>query len=250
MTCTLVGKVGIALALGVVLMIAGPAAASRGRSSGTLQLRADLDATWQTATCPAGTPSPPAFCDAIHGQGIVPGLGLTTDSYTYVVDNSTAPTTSAHFAAAITVAGKGEIDVSAVTNSPVCSCNTTTAVFDFTVTGGTGAYAGAQGAGTVTVGTRRATWSGAMTVPGYTFDTTPPVFSGASAKIVRAPKGKRAAHVRYAVTAQDDVDGPVPATCKPASGSSFRIGRTRVTCTATDSSANTATTTFTITVKR
>lgn len=250
MRCTPVSKLVIVLALGTVLVTAVPAAASRGRAAGALQFHADLDTTWQTVACAAGTPSPPAFCDAIRGQGAAPGLGQTTESYTYVVDNSTAPTTSVHFVAAITVAGKGEIDASAVTHSPVCSCNTTTAAFDFTVTGGTGAYAGAQGGGTVVVGTHRATWSGALTVPGYTFDTTPPVFSGASAKIVRAPKGKRTVRVRYAVAARDDVDGPVRATCKPASGRLFRIGRTRVTCRATDSSANTATAGFTVTVKR
>lgn len=250
MRCTPASKPGIVLVLGIVLATAVPAAASRGRIAGTLDVHADLATRWQTVTCPASTPSPPAFCDAIQGQGLVPGLGQTTESYTYVVDSYTAPTTSVHFAAAITVAGKGEIDASAVTQSPVCSCNTSTAAFDFRVTGGTGAYTGAQGGGTVVVGTRRATWSGALTVPGYTFDTTPPVFSGASAKVVRAPRGKRAVHVRYAVGARDDVDGPVPAHCKPASGSSFRIGRTRVTCSATDSSANTATARFTITVKR
>jgi HYR domain len=250
MTCTRAGKLVMVLALGIVLATAVPAAASRGSAAGTLQVHAGLNTKWQTVACPAGTPSPPAFCDAIQGQGGVPGLGETTESYTYVVDSATAPTTSVHFAAVITVAGKGEIDASAVTHSPVCSCNTPTAAFDFTVTGGTGAYAGAQGGGTVVVGTRRAIWSGALTVPGYTFDTTPPVFSGASAKFVRALKGKRAVRVRYAVSARDDVDGLLPATCKPASGSSFRIGRTNVICKATDSSANTATTRFIITVKR
>jgi hypothetical protein len=76
------------------------------------------------------------------------------------------------------------------------------------------------------------------------------VFSGASAKIVRAPKGKTRVRIHYAVSATDAVDGPVTATCKPASGSNFRIGHTLVTCSATDSSGNTGTARFTVTVRR
>jgi hypothetical protein len=43
----------------------------------------------------------------------------------------------------------------------------------------------------------------------------------------------------------EDVDDMV----RPRSGSRFRVGRTRVTCSATDTSANTRKATFTVTVK-
>jgi len=52
------------------------------------------------------------------------------------------------------------------------------------------------------------------------------------------------------VAAHDDVDGTVPVTCAPRSGSFFPVGRTRVRCAATDKSANTATASFTVTVRR
>ena len=46
----------------------------------------------------------------------------------------------------------------------------------------------------------------------------------------------------------DAKDGPRPVTCVPPSGSFFPIGTTRVTCSASDLSGNTATKSFYITV--
>src|SRR5919204_4304790 len=90
------------------------------------------------------------------------------------------------------------------------------------------------------------TWTGTFTVPGHSFDTTPPTLN-AKTKVVRIRKG-RSTHVRYSVSAQDAVDGGIPVTCTPASGSVFRIGKTRVTCSATDTSGNTGTATFFVVV--
>ena len=42
----------------------------------------------------------------------------------------------------------------------------------------------------------------------------------------------------------------MPAVCRPKSGSRFKIGKTTVRCEATDSSANVAKASFTVTVKR
>jgi hypothetical protein len=87
-------------------------------------------------------------------------------------------------------------------------------------------------------------------VPGYAFDLTPPTISGAKNRTVRVPHRAKSARVKYTVTAVDDVDSNVPVTCRPRSGSPFRLGHTRVACSATDTSANTRKATFTITVKR
>ena len=54
--------------------------------------------------------------------------------------------------------------------------------------------------------------------------------------------------VTYAVTANDNADGTVPVACSKASGSTFPIGTTPVTCSATDSSGNLATGTFNVVV--
>jgi hypothetical protein len=132
----------------------------------------------------------------------------------------------------------------------------------FTVTGGTGAYVGASGSGTLT---RVAglpglnvmgedTWTGTLVVPGLEFevevDRIAPTITGATSKTVRAPRKAKRVRVTYQVTATDDVDGAVAVSCRPASGSRFKIGRTNVTCSAADKTGNTATARFTVTVKR
>lgn len=53
--------------------------------------------------------------------------------------------------------------------------------------------------------------------------------------------------VRYAVSARDNC-GPATVTCSRPSGSLFLLGLTNVTCTATDSSGNTASCDFGIRV--
>jgi hypothetical protein len=129
----------------------------------------------------------------------------------------------------------------------------------FSVTSGTGIYAGASGSGTFSEAGRLSspgkwrgvhTWTGTLTVPGLDFDVTAPTISGASDKVVKVRRNARRARVSYALTASDTVDGTVPVTCTPRSGSVFRIGRTTVRCVGIDSSANTATASFTVTVRK
>jgi hypothetical protein len=131
-----------------------------------------------------------------------------------------------------------------------------TAPETFTVTGGSGIYAGASGSGTVTTAsfgppsfTGNDTWSGTLVVPGHEFDLTAPHIDGAISRVVRAPRRATGVRVSFAVTAADDRDGAVPVVCLPRSGSRFRIGRTTVTCTATDQSANAAKASFSINVR-
>src|SRR5262249_31796706 len=54
--------------------------------------------------------------------------------------------------------------------------------------------------------------------------------------------------VTYTATASDLVDGTIAPTCAPASGSTFPLGTTTVSCSATDAHSNTATGTFKVTV--
>lgn len=53
----------------------------------------------------------------------------------------------------------------------------------------------------------------------------------------------------YTVSASDVVDGTVPVTCAPASGTAFKMGTTPVTCTARDAAGNVQTGTFRVTVR-
>jgi HYR domain len=79
-------------------------------------------------------------------------------------------------------------------------------------------------------------------------DATPPLVT-VPTDLTSEATGPGGAVVSYAASATDDVDGPVPVTCSPPSGSTFPIGTTTVSCTATDSSSNSASASFTIHVK-
>ncbi|WP_210438773.1 HYR domain-containing protein [Nocardioides xinjiangensis] len=77
-------------------------------------------------------------------------------------------------------------------------------------------------------------------------DTSAPEVFTAANKVV----GNNAPQVTYdAATATDLVDGTVAATCTPASGSTFALGTTTVTCTATDKAGNKGVGTFTVEVQ-
>jgi hypothetical protein len=80
-------------------------------------------------------------------------------------------------------------------------------------------------------------------------DKTPPVIAGVPADISTEATGASGAAVTYTnPTATDNVDGTDPVSCVPASGSTFPLGATVVTCTATDKAGNKATATFKVTV--
>jgi hypothetical protein len=192
----------------------------------------------------------------------VPGLGAVRETYRELLQHG-PPCSGDSFkflgySVRWVVAKKGEIEF-ALAESQCVEPDAAGAKVAFTVTGGTGIYAGASGSGTVShaagpspSGKLRGseTWTGTLRVPGLDFDTSPPTISGVSNKVVKVTKTARRARVGYSVTASDAVDGTVPVTCAPRSGSPFRIGRTSVRCVATDSSANTATARFTVTVRR
>jgi len=79
-------------------------------------------------------------------------------------------------------------------------------------------------------------------------DTTPPNVLVPDDITVEAtmPSG---AVVTFTAAANDNADGPLTPVCSPASGSTFALGTTTVTCSATDSRGNTGTATFHVTVQ-
>lgn len=79
-------------------------------------------------------------------------------------------------------------------------------------------------------------------------DTTPPAVT-VPAAIVAEATSANGATVTFTATANDPDNGVVPVTCTPASGSTFPLGNTTVTCSASDPAGNTGTGTFTITVQ-
>jgi HYR domain len=251
--------VGVAVALALVAGVSRGAAPSTATASATfvaasLNLQATLQLTSAGVTCPPEAPSGAIECRARTGSGSIPGLGGVSETYlwSYGVGSPPCPSSLVKPLATtgrLVVAGKGEInfalaqgarcvDVEPVRNQPQ----------DFTITGGTGSYLGASGSGNVLRAFGFERWTGTIVVPEREFDVTPPTLSGATSKTVRAPKGAKRVRVTYKVTASDNADGQVPVTCEPRSGSRFRVGRTVVRCSATDSSANTANASFRIIV--
>lgn len=250
----------VAAAAASLALVGGISAAAK-QAAGTLQLSGTFTyppTGRHPVACPPSTPAADQ-CFQFTGHAAIPGLGQVTDSFVLTTGDDALACVPLGFSTdVITVGSKGTIDA-AIATSGACSAMPTT----FAITGGTGMFAGASGGGTFNAkvgdgddseidADDPGDWvnnvlTGTLTVAGATFDVTAPTIS-ARAKTVTVPKKAKFARVVYTVTAHDDTDATVPVTCKPPSGSRFKIGHTTVHCSATDSSANTATTNFVVNV--
>jgi hypothetical protein len=252
-------RVGGVLFVAAAASFVGAALGAVAREAGTLELsHAVLAGRIAQIDCPAGTPDS-TICFQSTNKGVVRGLGAVSEQNLIFVEDPDTDCEHWHASPVLTVAGKGEIDLffHAPGDCVVPTTGILAASLVYTVTGGTGIYAGASGSGTVlvrgtpgTTNTATEILDGSLTVAGLEFDLAPPVLRGAVSKTALAPRKAKGIRVTYTVKARDAVDGPVPVACKPRSGSRFKVGRTKIRCSATDSSGNTATAAFTITVKR
>jgi hypothetical protein len=255
----------VTVVIGLALLATTTAAAAvlgAHRTAGTLNLGATLSLNSRIGECPI--PPGADHCAARTIVGPFPGLGSVRGRYEFLVDEygpicSDTTMRAVGYTVRLPIAGKGELVVGVAEGPCVDPDSVRTQTQAFTVLGGTGSYVGASGNGMLerTLGEPTDTgrsgqerWRGTLSVPGLEFDTTAPTLAGAASRTVKAKKGATNARVVFNVSAQDDRDGSVPVTCSARSGSRFRIGKTRVTCSATDTSANSATTPFTITVKK
>jgi predicted metallo-beta-lactamase superfamily hydrolase len=93
------------------------------------------------------------------------------------------------------------------------------------------------------------TGSASFTVTVTLVDTTAPVVTVPASKTVEATGSTGAVATWTGVSATDNIDGSLSATCSPASGAVFTLGATTVTCSATDAHGNAGSATFTITVQ-
>jgi hypothetical protein len=74
----------------------------------------------------------------------------------------------------------------------------------------------------------------------------PPVITCPANITAANAAGQCSATVNFSAAASDDCDGSLTPTCLPASGSSFNVGTTTVTCSVTDTSGNAAQCSFTV----
>jgi len=91
------------------------------------------------------------------------------------------------------------------------------------------------------------TGSASFTVTVSLEDTVPPVVTVPGDFTVQTGSSSGTT-VTFSASATDDRDGALTPTCSPASGSTFPVGTTQVTCTATDSHGNTGSASFHVTV--
>ena len=143
-------------------------------------------------------------CAGRHTRGAFPGLGQVDGRYDFPMDacpgNQARPLA---YPIRLTVAGKGEIQI-AVAAGP-CVEFVPNSTQSFTVTGGTGSYAGASGSGTLArslstgniprYGTE--TWTGTLEGPGLEFDVTRPTLTGATSKKVQGEEGREVCPRRF-----------------------------------------------------
>ena len=238
--------------------------ASSTKTAGTLNLNAAVTLNHGTEDQIDPCLPPADECVSRRMFGPFPGLGQIDGRYDVRADYAepqcaATETRVLGHPLRLTVAGKGVIDL-AVADAPcVANAEAVNEAQTFTIIGGTGSYVGASGSGTMTpslgpLGDRgrfgRMTLTGTLNVPGLEFDVSPPSLTGATNKTVKAKKGKKFARVTFKLTAVDAREGALPVSCSPRSGFAFPIGKTRVDCYATDSSANSVKSSFTVTVKR
>ncbi len=90
--------------------------------------------------------------------------------------------------------------------------------------------------------------TGSFTVEVIEYDSTPPVVTIPSNISLYEIASNVGAVGTFSVSANDNVDGTVATTCDTASGATFPVGITTITCTAQDANGNAGTASFTITV--
>jgi hypothetical protein len=256
------------IVLSGLVAVGAVASVSSAGAAETFTARTKFSSGWTADPCTQALPqgADHQLCFNHKATPLVPGLGRISLSFTVwqiyyfpdcvhlsVAEGSvvTSGKGTLHFAGAKTGCAGSTSDGNLVLKGQV----------PVSVTGGDGDFVDGSGQGALTIlstGTATNTSAGpgtgefnlALDLPNGTFDITPPTISGKGSKHVRVSRKAQRARVAYRVTAHDAVDGRVPVSCKPRLSSSFRIGRTKVTCSATDRSANKATVHFTVSVVR
>ncbi|MCU1483285.1 MAG: Hyalin [Actinomycetia bacterium] len=199
-------------------------------------------------------PAPAVNCSAPSGSTF--GLGTTTVSCTArdASGNTSAPSSFhvvvADTTAPVLVLGDVVAEASSGAGAAVGYAVSATDVVDPSPSVSCDRAAGSTfGLGATKVSCTATDHSGNSSTGSFTVtvaDTTAPVLVLGDV-VAEASSGAGAA-VGYAVSATDGVDASPSVSCDRAAGSTFALGASTVTCTATDHSGNTSTGSFTVTV--
>ncbi|MEW6401646.1 MAG: HYR domain-containing protein [Chloroflexota bacterium] len=194
-------------------------------ASVVLSSEAAAQAASGTCTDRAGHVSPPVTASNINIDMTAPVLSLPGD---FILEAASSAGFPLFYTATVTDNLDGSVGVNCLPAS-----GSTFGIGTTTVSCSSTDQAGNTASGSFTVTVR---------------DTTAPTLS-LPADMTEEAVGPAGNVVTFTATASDAVDGALPVTCTPASGSTFAIAVTTVTCSATDSAENTVTETFTVTVR-
>jgi HYR domain len=242
----------IAIFVTAVMLVGSAAAPGSVQDGPTLVFDVSIVSKFVETTCPPGS-SVGTECFQYSAGKIVPGLGRTSLAWNETIDR-TGSCGVWKVLDGSWITPKGTIPFSGTSEGCPSVNEGTGATVQITFAPGS---SGASGTATAKFGranvsavkTEPVRWSGTLAIPNVTFDTTPPQIAHVANKVVKIHRGHRG-RAFYKVAATDAVDGLLKAKCRPRSGSFFPIGRTRVRCSATDTSGNTATTSFLVIIKR
>jgi hypothetical protein len=188
------------------------------------------------ATFPVGTTT--VGCSATDAHG-----NKGTGSFTVTVEDTTAPK--------LTLPGGKNAEASSATGAAVSWSATASDAVDGAIIPNCNPVSGSTFAlGTTTVNCSATDKAGNTARDSFTVtvvDTTAPVLSVSD--VTAEATSVNGAAVTYTATAKDLVDGATTVTCTVASGSTFKIGDTLVTCNTADKVGNKASADFTITVQ-
>lgn len=237
-----------------------------------------LDASYSVNTTSlAGTLTCRAYAKSDTGYGTPLALSETTPAGSYTVHCSGLSSSNYTLSwadgtltvdpARVTVTASSPPDqTSGHTSAPTVTCSATGFIgSDGFLADPTAAVYDASGTNTVTIGSDSGPGDYITTCHGgdpgsnYTIDSyvpgtftikdhTPPVVTVPTGMSVEAT-GPGGATATFSATAKDAVDGATDVTCDPASGSTFVLGTTTVTCSSTDAAGNADAAHFTVTVQ-
>jgi hypothetical protein len=242
----------IAIVVTAVMLVGSQAAIGSVRDGPTLVFDVSIVSKFVETACPQGL-SEGTECFHYSAGKLVPGLGRTSLAWNETI-NRTGSCGAWKILDGSWTTPKGTIPFTGTSEGcPSVNEGTGATVQIMFAPGSSGAFGTATAKfGQVNISaikTEPVRWSGTLAIPNVTFDTTRPKIAHVEKKVVKIHRGQRG-RAFYKVAARDAVDGLLKAKCRPRSGSFFPIGRTRVACSATDTSGNTATTSFLVIIKR
>ena len=238
---------------------AGTATATRAET-GKLTFHGELAWHGRTVDCPTGTP-PSVTCRMHEGAGVIPGLGTVSEQYIFFNEGGTPECPGTYRVRILRPASPWAREGRSKSIRPRApiACRARAKghaqlhLHDYRRVGNlcrslrnwlvAQVVDSRLRQATETSGTALSWCWGLLLTPLLLF------FMEQSQKDPRSASWREAGTRRFRVSALDETDGAITVSCRPATGSRFKVGRTIVTCSATDRSGNSGRARFTVTVR-